>query len=149
MAVIFIFGSLYLGEIQSFYQRFWWWNIALHASLTAELGDARLQAHTLDKELNTEQKLAALVDRDREKWREVTQSEKAWDPHLRSTHDVSGHHIQAADGEIGHAEDFIIDEETWAIHYLIIDAQNWWPGEKVLVSPQWIERVSWSESKPT
>ena len=74
-------------------------------------------------------------------------SEKAWDPHLRSTHDVSGYHIQATDGEIGHVEDFIIDDETWAIRYLIIDTRNWWPGKKVLISPQWIERVSWSESK--
>jgi uncharacterized protein YrrD len=87
------------------------------------------------------------IVRDREKWRESTQNEKAWDPHLRSTQDVSGHHIQAADGEIGHVEDFIIDDETWAIRYLIIDTRNWWPGKKVLVSPQWIERVSWSESK--
>ena len=87
------------------------------------------------------------IVRDREKWRESTQGEKAWDPHLRSTHEVSGYHIQATDGEIGHVEDFIIDDETWAIRYLIIDTQNWWPGGKVLVSPQWIERVSWHESK--
>jgi hypothetical protein len=60
---------------------------------------------------------------------------------------VTGHHIQTADGEIGHVEDFIIDDETWAIRYLIIDTRNWWPGKKVLVSPQWIERVSWLESK--
>jgi hypothetical protein len=86
--------------------------------------------------------------RDREKWNKSTRAEQAsWDPHLRSTHDVSGHHIQAADGEIGHVEDFIIDDGTWAIRYLIIDTRNWWPGKKVLVSPQWIERVSWSESK--
>ena len=87
------------------------------------------------------------IVRDREKWREYTPGEKAWDPHLRSTNDVSGYNIQAADGEIGHVEDFIIDDETWAIRYLIIDTRNWWPGKKVLVSPQWIERVSWSESK--
>jgi uncharacterized protein YrrD len=87
------------------------------------------------------------IVRDREKWREAHQGEKAWDPHLRSTHDVSGHHIQASDGVIGHIEDFIIDDETWAIRYLIIDTRNWWPGKKVLVSPQWIERVSWQESK--
>ena len=87
------------------------------------------------------------IMRDREKWGESTQNEKTWDPHLRSTHDVSGHHIQAADGEIGHVDDFIIDDETWAIRYLIIDTRNWWPGKKVLVSPKWIERVSWSESK--
>ena len=85
--------------------------------------------------------------RDPEQWRESTQGEKAWDPHLRSTYDVSGHHIQAADGEMGHVEDFIIDDETWAIRYLLIDTRNWWPGKKVLVSPHWIERVSWSESK--
>jgi hypothetical protein len=88
------------------------------------------------------------VMRDPEKWKESAQAEKkAWDPHLRSTHDVSGRHIQAVDGEIGHVVDFIIDDETWAIRYLIVDTQNWWPGKKVLISPHWIERVSWSESK--
>jgi len=87
------------------------------------------------------------IVRDREKWKESTQGEKNWDPHLRSTHEVSGYHIQAADGEIGHVEDFIIDDKNWAIRYLIIDTRNWWPGKKILVSPQWIERVSWNESK--
>jgi uncharacterized protein YrrD len=85
--------------------------------------------------------------RDRAKWHGSTKGEKAWDPALRSTHDVSGHHIQATDGEIGHVEDFIIDPETWAIRYLIVGTRNWWPGKKVLISPQWIDRVSWSESK--
>lgn len=31
-AVIFTFAALYLGEIQEFYQRVWWWDIALHTS---------------------------------------------------------------------------------------------------------------------
>jgi hypothetical protein len=60
---------------------------------------------------------------------------------------VSGYHIQAADGEIGHVEDFIIDDETWTIRYLRINTLNWWPGKKVLISPLWIQRVSWAESK--
>jgi uncharacterized protein YrrD len=85
---------------------------------------------------------------DREKWKEIAPGEKAsWDLHLRSTRAVSGYHIQVLDGEIGHVEDFIIDDETWAIRYLIINTGSWWPGKKVLVSPQWIERVSWNESK--
>jgi len=87
------------------------------------------------------------IVRDREKWKEPIQGEKVWDPHLRSTRDVSGHHIQAADGEIGHVDDFIIDDETWAIRYIVIDTRNWWPGKKILVSPKWIERVSWDEAK--
>jgi hypothetical protein len=69
------------------------------------------------------------------------------DPHLRSTERVTGHHIQALDGEIGHVEDFIIDDETWAIRYLVIDTKNWWAGKRILISPQWIERVSWGEMK--
>jgi hypothetical protein len=76
---------------------------------------------------------------------ESAQDENTWDPHLRSTHDVSGHHIHATGGEMGHVEDFVIDDETWAIRYLIIDTRNWWPGKRVLISPEWIERVSWRE----
>jgi hypothetical protein len=85
--------------------------------------------------------------RDDKKRTESTRVEKAWDPHLRSTYDVSGHHIQATDGELGHVEDFIIDDEMWAIRYLVVDTRNWWPGKKVLIAPQWIDRVSWDESK--
>jgi hypothetical protein len=69
------------------------------------------------------------------------------DPDLRSTADVTGRDIQAEDGEIGHVGDFVIDDETWAIRYLIVDTRNWWPGKKVLISTRWIERISWAESK--
>jgi len=37
-AVVFVFASLYLGEIQGFYQRFWWWDIALHSSAGLLMG---------------------------------------------------------------------------------------------------------------
>lgn len=59
------------------------------------------------------------IVRDPKMWKESTHNEKTWDPHLRSTHNVSGYHIQAADGEIGYVEDFIIDDETRAICYLM------------------------------
>ena len=72
---------------------------------------------------------------------------QAWDPHLRSTHAVLGYHIQALDGEIGHVVDFIIDDETWAIRYLVVDTQEWWLDKHVLVAPQWLGSVSWNESK--
>jgi hypothetical protein len=66
---------------------------------------------------------------------------------LRSTTDVTNHHIQAIDGEIGHVEDFILDDETWAIRYMLVNTNNWLPGKHVLISPRWIERVSWTEMK--
>ena len=55
--------------------------------------------------------------------------------------------IQAADGEIGHVEGFVVDDEAWAIRYIEVATRNWWPGKKVLVSPAWIERMNWPDSK--
>ena len=69
------------------------------------------------------------------------------DPHLRSTDQVTGYYVQATDGEIGHVHDYIVDDETWTIRYIVVNTRNWWPGKKVLVSPRWIKRVSWEESK--
>jgi hypothetical protein len=87
------------------------------------------------------------IPRDREISKTPAQGAKAWNHHLRSTDNARGYEIQAIEGEIGHVEDFIIDDETWAIRYLVVATRNWWPGKKVLISPQWIERVSWNESK--
>lgn len=89
----------------------------------------------------------ANIVRDGKEWNKTAQEEKTWDSHLRSSDVVNGYHIQANDGEIGHVEDFIVDDETWAIRYLVIDTKNWWKGKKVLVSQRWIEQVSWDESK--
>jgi len=87
------------------------------------------------------------IPHDRVESSEVNSGGKAWDPHLRSASTVRGYNIQAKDGEIGHIDDFVIDDETWAIRYMVADTQNWWSGKKVLISPRWIERVSWEESK--
>jgi sporulation protein YlmC with PRC-barrel domain len=87
------------------------------------------------------------IMRDSKDWKEINGQEKPRDPHLRSINDVSGNHVSANDGEIGHIEDFIIDDETWAIRYLIIDTQNFWAGKKVLISPQWIDFASWEDLK--
>jgi uncharacterized protein YrrD len=86
------------------------------------------------------------IVRNRQERRESVKREKGRDPHLRSTKYVSGYYVKATDGEIGHVDDFIIDDETWAIRYLVIDTGNWWPGKRVLISPRWIERVSWDDS---
>ena len=69
------------------------------------------------------------------------------DSHLRSNQAVTGYHIEAEDGEIGHVAGFVVDDETWAIRYIEVLTRNWWPGKKVLVSPSWIQKVSWTESK--
>jgi hypothetical protein len=66
------------------------------------------------------------------------------DPHLRSCNAVSGYHIEATDGDIGHVAGYLIDDETWAVRYLIVDTSNWWVGHKVLIAPEWITGVHWA-----
>jgi uncharacterized protein YrrD len=73
---------------------------------------------------------------------------KREDVHLRSAGKLSGYHLQASDESIGHIEDFIFDDESWAIRYLVVDTRNWWPaGKRVLVATRWIESISWAEQK--
>ena len=67
------------------------------------------------------------------------------DPHLRSCNAVTGYHIHATDGDIGHVSGFLVDDETWAIRYLVIDTSNWWVGHQVLVAPPWIKGVHWND----
>jgi hypothetical protein len=70
---------------------------------------------------------------------------EAADVHLRSSARVSGYDIEATDGSIGHVKDFIFDDASWAIRYLVIDTRNWWPGgRKVLIATHWIERIDWA-----
>jgi len=68
------------------------------------------------------------------------------DPYLHSTRQVTGYHIHATDGQIGHVEDFIVDDENWEIRFLVADTRNWLPGKKVILSPRWIKRVQWADS---
>jgi hypothetical protein len=67
------------------------------------------------------------------------------DPHLRSANAVMHYHIKATDGGVGHVQGLLLEEDTWAIRYLIVDTSNWWLGHTVLIAPQWIQGVSWSE----
>jgi Ni,Fe-hydrogenase III large subunit len=54
---------------------------------------------------------------------------------------VHGFHVHALDGDIGHVDDFLLDESTWALRYLVVDTTNWIGGKRVLVSPQVITGV--------
>jgi hypothetical protein len=78
-----------------------------------------------------------------------TQRRENDDQHLRSCEAVKGYHLHATDGDIGHVDGFLVDEQTWAIQYLIVNTSNWWLGHQVLIAPAWFEDVSWVYSKIT
>jgi hypothetical protein len=65
------------------------------------------------------------------------------DPHLRSAKAIINNQIEATDGGIGHVRDLLVDEETWAIRYLVVNTSAWWFGHQVLIAPQWIQDMSW------
>lgn len=80
-------------------------------------------------------------------WSKARIQAESMDSHLRSSEAVTGYHVEAKDGEIGHVGGFVIDDQSWAVRYVEVATRNWLPGKKVLVSPAWIDRVSWLESK--
>jgi hypothetical protein len=68
------------------------------------------------------------------------------DSHLRDAKAVIGYHLRAADGEIGHVEEFLVDVEHWSIRYMVVDTSNWLGGRRVLIAPSWVSAVSWEDS---
>jgi uncharacterized protein YrrD len=72
----------------------------------------------------------------------------AADRHLRSSKELIGYDLEAPDGAIGHIEDVLVDDASWAIADMVVDTRKWLPGGKrVLVAPSAVERIEWSEKK--
>jgi hypothetical protein len=67
------------------------------------------------------------------------------DPNLRSTQAVHGYDIQASDGTIGHVNDFIVDDESWAIRRLVAETGHWLSGKLVLIPLSQIDGISYKE----
>lgn len=69
------------------------------------------------------------------------------DRHLRSSKAVTGYHIHAEDGDVGHVTNFIFDDRSWQIAYLLVDTHNWIGGKKLLIAVKHIQNVEWENSK--
>jgi len=112
------------GRLRAFYGWPNWWSTPMHGLLVPSAREV-VEAQTREAPVATEER----------------------DPSLRSSGEVRGYHIAARDGEIGHVSDFIVDDATWAIRYLVVDTRNVLPGKKVLLSPHWISEVRWTDEK--
>jgi len=77
---------------------------------------------------------------------ELARVKESADSHLRSSETVTGYRVESTDGEMGHVNGFVVDDELWAVRYIEVATRNWLPGKKVLVAPEWILRVSWMDS---
>ncbi len=71
---------------------------------------------------------------------------KPGDAHLRSTQAVSGYHIQATDGIIGHVCDFMMDDKSWAIGQIVVKTGHRFTGNEVLIPVGKVNRISYDDS---
>ena len=74
-----------------------------------------------------------------------SKSERA-DAHLRSTQAVSGYHLRATDGIVGHVCDFMMDDKSWAINQLVIKVGHRFTGKEVQIPMSQIDRISYEDS---
>ena len=65
---------------------------------------------------------------------------------LQEANRVLKYAVQARDGEAGQVEDFLIDDESWTLQYLVVDTGSWLSGRKVLVSPSYVYQIDWAEA---
>lgn len=66
---------------------------------------------------------------------------------LRSATALRDFRIHAVDGEIGHVEDVLFEDENWAVRYLVVNAGFWLTGRMVLVSPISISDINWGTNE--
>jgi len=66
--------------------------------------------------------------------------------HLQDAQRVLKYAVQARDGATGHVDDFLIDDESWTLQYIVVDTGNWLSGKKVLVSPSYVYQIDWAEA---
>ena len=69
------------------------------------------------------------------------------DSHLRSMKEISGYHVQLKDDEMGHLEDIVVNRDTWAIDYFIMNTGNIIPGKNIEFSIKWVSDISYREGK--
>ena len=55
--------------------------------------------------------------------------------HAAHSYRSQGLELSARDGDIGNAQQFYFDDQSWAVRYLIADTGGWLGGRQVLISP--------------
>ena len=71
------------------------------------------------------------------------------DTALLNANGMNGFGVFAGDTRLGAVESFLIDDRTWAVSYILVDASAIEQGRKVLVSPHWIGLVAPAEKMVT
>lgn len=60
---------------------------------------------------------------------------------------MKGYKVEDRDGNLGHIEDFLVDDALWRIRYLGVDTRDWLPGKTVAVPSEWAGNVRWEDRR--
>ncbi|MEW6117451.1 MAG: PRC-barrel domain-containing protein [Nitrospirota bacterium] len=64
---------------------------------------------------------------------------------LRSIDKLTGFKLRARDSDIGKADEFLFDDISWTVRYLVADTGGWLSGRKVLIAPAAFEQPDWEQ----
>ena len=62
---------------------------------------------------------------------------------LRSLTNLFSYNLEAKDGVLGIVNDFLFDDESWSVRYVVADTGNWLPDRKVVLSPSAVRKADW------
>jgi uncharacterized protein YrrD len=54
---------------------------------------------------------------------------------LRSVKELRGYFVHATDGRVGRVDDFLFNDQTWTIRYLVVKTGQWLRRQCVLITP--------------
>ena len=52
---------------------------------------------------------------------------------------LHGCRVEAGDGRVGSVKDFLFDDQSWKVRWMVVDTGNWLPGRQVLIHPSAID----------
>jgi hypothetical protein len=62
--------------------------------------------------------------------------------HLRSLVEVLDYSVQSEENHVGTLEDMLVEDEFWAIHYMVVRLDG---DRRILVATEWLDRISWDD----
>lgn len=66
---------------------------------------------------------------------------------LRSTQLLRNYVLEATDGEIGRCKDFLFDDQSWVVRYMVANTHKWLPGRKVLIPVTLLGPPDWDRER--
>lgn len=114
------------------------WTVPYVVAQSPDVPGRRMLVDSGSLEVSASHPILHRVERGVERRLEQATREIADDSHLHALSALIGNIVESEEGEIGHVDDLLIDDRTWAIRYLVVNAEKWCPDKHVWISPEWV-----------